>query len=469
LIEKINNATFIQMTKSITVTGTSTHTVNFQYTADNERILKNEKQGTTNNSFLYIRGSNEYPVTEKINTNNTLTEKIYIYGPTGLIAFCECIPSGKDATATYFVIKDHLGSTRLLFKSTGTQYTTYDYSPFGSLMRSSINGDVRYRFTGQEYDFETGLWNFRARLYDDELGIFYAVDPAGQNFSPFSYAGNNPVIFVDKDGRFFWLIPVAIGAIIGGYTGYKIGEAQGASGWGLFAYTFAGAVIGGASGYAGYAVSTSGGIMANTMGLVTSSFSNSVGMSMLSGQNMANINFGLGTYSFGSEKIDWVFGNKNNLGGYLQDISDAFGVISVANDIYALADVGFKETAEAEKQNQQRVTEEGKDITIGDRFTGRNPYNELEENWIEIGDKTNFYEDITTKVYYDKPFLGKWISGANETGLPSIRYGRWHIGVFDIGQGAQTFIHSDYFNINKNLLWHALEWLITPERPAGGR
>jgi RHS repeat-associated protein len=200
---------FTQMTKSITITGTPTHTINFQYTADNERILKNEKQGTTNNNSVYVRGNSDYPITEKINTNNALADKIYIYGPTGLIAF-------KDATATYFVMKDHLGSTRVLFRSTGSQYSTYDYSPFGTLMRSSINGDVRYRFTGQEYDSETALYNFRARLYDDELGIFYAVDPAGQDFSPFSYAGNNPIIFVDKDGRFWEIFAIVAAAWLSG-------------------------------------------------------------------------------------------------------------------------------------------------------------------------------------------------------------------------------------------------------------
>ncbi|MBV6419610.1 MAG: hypothetical protein DAHOPDDO_00833 [Ignavibacteriaceae bacterium] len=228
---------FTQMTKGITVSGTPTHTVNFQYTADNERILKNEKQATTNNLNLYIRGASEYPVIEKINTDNTLTDKIYIYGPTGLIAF-------KDATATYFVIKDHLGSTRILFRSTGTQYTTYDYSPFGSLMRSSISGDVVYKFTGQEYDSETGLYNFRARFYDDELGIFYAVDPSGQNFSPFSYAGNNPIIFVDENGRWFGIDDL-VAAIIGGVVNLGVNLIQGnVHGWDALGYFGAGAAAG---------------------------------------------------------------------------------------------------------------------------------------------------------------------------------------------------------------------------------
>ena len=56
----------------------------------------------------------------------------------------------KDATATYFVIKDHLGSIRVLFRSIGSQYSTYDYSPFGSLMRATINGDVVYKVIKKE-------------------------------------------------------------------------------------------------------------------------------------------------------------------------------------------------------------------------------------------------------------------------------------------------------------------------------
>lgn len=122
----------------------------------------------------------------------------------------------------------------LIESSTYSQYTTYDYSPFGSLMRATINGDVDYRFTGQEYDSETGLYNFRARLYDDELGIFYAVDPSGQNLSPFAYCGNNPVIRVDRDGRIWW-IPLVIGFT----TGYlSHGIATDDWGWGAIGQGF---------------------------------------------------------------------------------------------------------------------------------------------------------------------------------------------------------------------------------------
>jgi RHS repeat-associated protein len=82
-------------------------------------------------------------------------------------------------------------------------------------MYSSVSTDVAYKFTGQEFDDETGLHNFRARLYDAEIGMFYAYDPAAQGFSPFGYCGNNPVIKIDKNGKIAWfVVPAIVGAVI---------------------------------------------------------------------------------------------------------------------------------------------------------------------------------------------------------------------------------------------------------------
>ncbi len=117
-----------------------------------------------------------------------------MYGPTGLIAM-------RQDSVWYYVMKDHLGSTRLVFNKSGTVQSTYDYDAYGKLGRSTISTDIKYRFTGQEYDGETGLNNFRARMYDSDLGMFYATDPAGQTFSSYGYAGNNPQSFVDPTGR----------------------------------------------------------------------------------------------------------------------------------------------------------------------------------------------------------------------------------------------------------------------------
>ena len=57
-------------------------------------------------------------------------------------------------------------------------------------------------FTGRELDRSTGLYYYRARYYDPEIGRFLSEDPlgfeAGVNF--YAYVGNNPVNANDPSG-----------------------------------------------------------------------------------------------------------------------------------------------------------------------------------------------------------------------------------------------------------------------------
>jgi len=115
----------------------------------------------------------------------------------------------------------------------------------GAKMREYANVNLCYRFTGQEYDEEVGLHNFRARMYDNYLGKFYSIDPAVQGHSPYPYCGGNPVIYVDKDGKLAWFIPIIIGAVVGGTTGAIIAENKGVDWWkGAITGAFIGAGVG---------------------------------------------------------------------------------------------------------------------------------------------------------------------------------------------------------------------------------
>jgi RHS repeat-associated protein len=118
----------------------------------------------------------------------------YIHGPDGLIAM--------KSTNLYFTIKDRQGSIRQALDTAGTVVAGYDYLPFGGFARryGPKPGLMRYLYTGQELDSETGLYNYRARLYDCALRRFYSPDPKRQFPSPYIYAGNNPIMMTDPTG-----------------------------------------------------------------------------------------------------------------------------------------------------------------------------------------------------------------------------------------------------------------------------
>ena len=84
------------------------------------------------------------------------------------------------------------------------------YYPFG-LKHSGYNENnlqlvYKYKFQGQERQDDLSLnWDsFKLRNYDFTIGRFFNIDPLTEkypNFSPYVHTFNNPIRFVDPDGR----------------------------------------------------------------------------------------------------------------------------------------------------------------------------------------------------------------------------------------------------------------------------
>ena len=71
---------------------------------------------------------------------------------------------------------------------------------------SSSSSSYRYGFNGKELDNSTGEGNldFGARIMDVRLGRWLSVDPLQTKYpslSPYNFCGNNPIFFVDPDGK----------------------------------------------------------------------------------------------------------------------------------------------------------------------------------------------------------------------------------------------------------------------------
>jgi RHS repeat-associated protein len=149
-----------------------------------------------------------------------------------------------------FIIADHLGNTRVIIErideSTAIVQETH-YGAWGEILKGiGAEGDWNFLFQGKEYVDAFGYNNhdFHSRSYDPYSGRFNQLDGANQFASGYIGLGNNPVSGVDPDGQ--W-VNFAIGAVLGGFSGYQLGKSQGAKGWGMAGYIFGGAAIGAAT------------------------------------------------------------------------------------------------------------------------------------------------------------------------------------------------------------------------------
>lgn len=84
-----------------------------------------------------------------------------------------------------------------------------------------------YKYNGKELDEVTGMYYYGARYYDPRLSIFISVDPLAEkypNYGGYIYTLNNPLNFIDPDGRdsIIWVV----GNDITGHTFITVGEGK---------------------------------------------------------------------------------------------------------------------------------------------------------------------------------------------------------------------------------------------------
>lgn len=275
----------------------------YLYNGLQQRVLKNTISGAKK---MYIHGLNELPLVE---AENNLTQ--YIYGIGGLIGMI-------TADGTFFMLKDQQGSVRAVIDENGTVEAMLDYVPFGEKMLNSYGNIERftYRFTGQEFEEEIGLYNYRARMYDPQLGRFYSIDPQFQYGSPFVYVNNNPVNLTDPSGEIaailvILIVGAVVGAAVGGGIAAYTGVQAGLSGGALAGYIFAGVGIGAVAG----ALSAAGGVGAFAAGSAAAAAATTT-----TGGILAGVAAGAGV----GAAVGGAVGAAQGVSQYF--VNDAFGV-----------------------------------------------------------------------------------------------------------------------------------------------
>ena len=125
--------------------------------------------------------------------------------------------AGTPVSGFYFLHRDYLDSVTMITNGQGemvsgmdlaTGKSVVDYKPYGEIDRKNSDGpDIfRYKYTGQEEDRETGLYYYKARYYDPEIGRFlepdaYLNSKALFGMNQYMYVLGNPVKYNDPSGH----------------------------------------------------------------------------------------------------------------------------------------------------------------------------------------------------------------------------------------------------------------------------
>ncbi|OGV70312.1 MAG: hypothetical protein A3K19_09300 [Lentisphaerae bacterium RIFOXYB12_FULL_65_16] len=187
---------------AVTVDGVTVAT--YTYDAFNRRVTATTADGVTRSVYDGSRLIEEYndrrPAAGPV--------RAYVYGVGRVPVF------SVDAAGTArYLLTDRQGSVVALTDAAGNVQELYRYTPYGEMTVCSASGpplDTRHStlnpafgFTGQRFDPESGLWDFRNRAYSSELGRFLQRDPAGfvDGYNIYLYCRNSPVNYTDPDGR----------------------------------------------------------------------------------------------------------------------------------------------------------------------------------------------------------------------------------------------------------------------------
>lgn len=182
---------------------------------------------TSSGNILYVYDATGTKIEKMVSVGNTVTQYAgnYVYSgllgnetlqfmsqPEGYVA-----PDSMNGYDYVYQYKDHLGNIRLSYVDDGVGgleiVEENNYYPFGlkhkgyNSSTSPLGNDVaqKWKYNGKEYDdtFDINTYDFGARNYDPALGRWMNIDPLAEQmrrYSPYNYAFDNPVYFIDPDG-----------------------------------------------------------------------------------------------------------------------------------------------------------------------------------------------------------------------------------------------------------------------------
>ncbi|WP_342481462.1 RHS repeat-associated core domain-containing protein [Paenibacillus sp. FSL L8-0340] len=170
----------------------------FTYYADGLRYLKST--GTTHTQVNYDF-SGQVITEEKLNGSTVIQKSSFVRGDRVLVK------KDKTAAKDYYYLYNGHGDVVQIVNTSGTSVNTYSYDEWGNITSLTEGIPNSFKYAGEIYDEETGLYYLRARYYDPSIGRFLNEDtvegqidnPLSQNL--YTYVSNNPLIYTDPTGH----------------------------------------------------------------------------------------------------------------------------------------------------------------------------------------------------------------------------------------------------------------------------
>jgi RHS repeat-associated protein len=236
--------TFDDENRLILATGPSGGPYCYVYDGNGLRVAKKSSatscaSGTVTKLYWRSTSGDALAETDPTGATNNSAYNEYIFFAGRRIASRTGAATGTGPIFYYFA--DQLGTTRTITTGNGTGQTPgqlcydADFTPYGQEIQYSARLQTtacppNYRFTGYEFDSETGLNYAFARFYSPRLGRFLSTDPligsigSLQSHNAYAYTRNNPLNATDPSGAFLVFINSDDGD--GGGGGFDPGAAD---------------------------------------------------------------------------------------------------------------------------------------------------------------------------------------------------------------------------------------------------